>query len=139
MDVADRLEALDMLHRYGHCYDEGDFDGLAACFASDATFTIVGGIDGMPSTMTGREEIEAHMRARRAATAPAQRRHLITNVIIDPADDDRLPAASYLLLASTEDAALQLPVTGRYVDFLRRDGGRWVIEARTLTLDGSIG
>lgn len=138
MDVADRLAILDLLHRYGHCYDEGDFDALERCFAEDATFAISGGIGGMPAVMTGRAEIRERMEARRAATAGAQRRHLITNVIMDADGEDTVRAASYLLLGSTEDGQLHLPVTGRYTDVLVRQGGGWAIAERTLAMDGTI-
>lgn len=138
MDIADRVAIVDTLHRYGHCYDEGDFEGLGACFADDATFTIGGGIAGMPATMRGRSEILSRMTARREATAGSQRRHIITNVILDDDGEGRVRAASYLLLGSTEDGELRLPVTGRYVDVLVRDGSRWVIVDRTLTMDGQI-
>lgn len=141
MDTADRLAIIDVLHRYAHCYDEGDLDGLAALFTEDATFTIGGGaIGGMPSTMQGRAEIRESMGRRREATAAAQRRHLITNVIVDDIADDRAAAASYLLLGSTEDGALALPVTGRYTDELvRQADGTWRISRRELRLDGRIG
>lgn len=139
MDVSDRLSILDLLHRYGHCYDEGDFDALEACFTEDATFSITGGIGGMPAVMRGRAEIRERMAARRAATATAQRRHLITNVIMDAEGEGRVRAASYLLLGSTEDGRLHLPVTGRYVDLLERHGGGWAIAERRLAMDGSIG
>ena len=88
--------------------------------------------------MQGRAEISERMGARREATQPAQRRHIITNVILDAEGPDRVRAASYLLLGSTEDGALELPVTGRYADVLVRQGDRWVIADRTLTMDGSI-
>lgn len=138
MDVHDRLSIIDRLSRYGHAYDQGDLDALAACFTGNATFSIAGGIGGMPAVMRGREEIRARMAARREATAHAQRRHIITNVILDDDGPDRVRAASYLLLGSTEDGVLHLPVTGRYVDVLVRQGDGWAIAERTLTMDGNI-
>ncbi len=141
MHVEDRLLAIDLLHRYGHCYDEDDLDAMAACFTEDATFTIRGSIGGMPSVMRGREEIRATMGERKAATADAQRRHLTTNIILDevPGEPDRMTAACYLLVGSTEDGRLLLPVTGRYTDVLVRTADGWRFAERTLTLDAAMG
>lgn len=138
MDATDRLAAIDTLHRYGHAYDQGDFEMLGRCFTDDAIFTIDGGIGDMPTQMHGRDEIIATMQARRKVTAQAQRRHIISNVILDPDGSDRVLSASYLLLGSTQDGALQLPTTGRYSDVLARDGDHWAIAERTLRLDGQL-
>ena len=141
MNVEDRLLAMDLLHRYGHCYDQGDIDAMAACFTEDATFTINGSVGAMPTAIEGREAIRTAMGDRRAATAHAQRRHIITNVVLDPVDGDpdRIRAASYLLVGSTEDGTLHLPSTGRYTDVLSRAGDGWLIAERVLTLDSTIG
>ncbi|WP_370324178.1 nuclear transport factor 2 family protein [Euzebya sp.] len=138
MDITDRLDILDLISRYGHCYDEGDLDAMADCFTADATFEIRGGIAGMPAVMEGREAIRQAMGARRASTATAQRRHLITNAIVDADGPHRARTASYLLLGSTVEGSLHLPVTGRYADVVVRDGGRWRFAERVLTMDGAI-
>ncbi|WP_341251967.1 nuclear transport factor 2 family protein [Euzebya pacifica] len=141
MNVEDRLLAIDLLHRYGHCYDQGELDAMADCFTEDATFTINGSVGSMPTALEGRPAIRKAMGERRAATAHAQRRHLISNVILDevPGDPDRIHAASYLLVGSTEDGTLHLPSTGRYTDVLVRSGDGWLIAERVLTLDSTIG
>ncbi|MEO2104894.1 MAG: nuclear transport factor 2 family protein, partial [Actinomycetota bacterium] len=68
---------------------------------------------------------------------------LLSNVavILDevPGDPDRIHAACYLLVGSTEDGALHLPSTGRYTDVLVRSGDGWLIAERVLTLDSTIG
>lgn len=135
---ADRLAATDTLHRYGHAYDGGDFDMLGDCFTVDATFTIATTVGSMPSAMHGRQEIVSSMRRRREETQPAQRRHLISNVILDPTDSpDRLRARCYLLAASTE-SRLSLLSTGTYDDVLARTDEGWQIAERILTLDNTI-
>jgi hypothetical protein len=140
MDLADRLAIIDLVNRYGHTYDEGHVDAMGELFTPDGEFEIRGSIGGVPNVMRGREEIVAHMKARREATQPAQRRHLTTNVIVDPDGPDRARAACYLLLGTTTDGDLTLPVTGRYTDEVVRDGdGSWRFRRRLLTLDGSLG
>ena len=54
MNVEDRLLAIDLLHRYGHCYDQGELDAMADCFTEDATFTINGSVGSMPSDARSR-------------------------------------------------------------------------------------
>lgn len=139
LDADDRLAILDLLGRYGHTYDEGRVDALGDLFTEDGELEIRGRIGGMPAVMRGREEIVGHMRARWEATQPAQRRHVTTNLVIDETGAGRATAASYLLLGSTTDGALRLPVTGRYVDELEKGGdGRWRFRRRVLTLDGDL-
>lgn len=139
LSADDRLDIADLLNRYGHTYDEGGFDGLGDLFTEDGEFEIRGRISGMPSVLRGRDEIVAHMGARFDATRPAQRRHLTTNLVIDDAGPGRVTTACYLLLGSTVDGALSLPVTGRYLDDLTQgDDGRWRFRRRVLTLDGDL-
>ena len=40
---------LDLLHRYGHVYDQGQLDGLAGLFTHEAVSEFRPGIGGMPS------------------------------------------------------------------------------------------
>ncbi len=138
LDADDRLAITDLLSRYGHTYDEGDIGALGDLFTEDGEFEIHGRIGGMPSLLRGRADIVAHMGARREETLPAQRRHVTTNLVIDEAGPGRARTACYLLLGSTEDGALRLPVTGRYVDDLEKADGRWRFRRRVLTLDGAL-
>ena len=79
------------------------------------------------------------MSERREATQPAQRRHLATNVIIDATGDDTATVACYLLMGTTTDGQLTLPITGRYDDDLVKDDqGRWRFVKRVLTVDGAL-
>jgi 3-phenylpropionate/cinnamic acid dioxygenase small subunit len=136
----DRLAIIDLLSRYGHTYDEGRVEALGELFTEDGEFEIRGRIGGMPSVLRGRAEIVRHMTARRQATLPAQRRHVTTNLVVDDAGSGRASAACYLLLGSTADGTLQLPVSGRYVDDLEKgEDGRWRFRRRVLTLDGDLG
>lgn len=139
MDVADRVAILDLMARYAHSYDEGRLEELGPLFTAEAVFRFDPPIAGFPAELVGRDAIAGAMQARYAATAPAQRRHIITNVLIDPVTDDRAEVASYLLLGSTTDGVLNLPVTGRYTDVVVRDEGRWRYAERLLRLDARLG
>lgn len=139
MDVQDRLEILDLHHRYAHTYDEGHLDGLGVLFAEEATFEFRPAIGGFPDLLEGRDDIVHHMRERHAATRPAQRRHVITNLIVDDQSAASARTACYLLLGSTADDQLSLPVAGRYEDELVKRDGRWCFLSRILTLDARLG
>lgn len=140
MEVADRLAILDVLHGYGHAYDSGDWSALGDVFTIDACFEVLGTVGQMPSVLRGRDGIVAAMRSRRDEIAPAQRRHISTNVVIRAGTggaDAR--AGSYLLLASTNAGRVDLLTAGRYDDELRRDDdGRWRIASRRVTIDADM-
>lgn len=137
--VADRLAIHELFATYAHTYDQGRLDDLADLWTEDAVFEIRGSIGSMPTVMAGRDQIVAHMRARHEATRPVQRRHVITNVVVESLDGDTATAAATLLLGSTLDGLLSLPVTGRYEDELARVDGRWRIRRQVLTLDAPLG
>lgn len=139
MNVADRLEIIDLLHRYGHTYDEGHLDRLGELFAEDAVFEFRPAIGDFPDRLEGRAAIVERMSDRFAATRPAQRRHIITNVAVTEQGTDRASTACYLLLGSTTDGTLTLPVAGRYTDELVRQDGVWRFAHRVLTLDAALG
>lgn len=139
MDVQDRLEIFDLHHRYAHVYDGGHLEQLGDLFTEDATFEFSPAISGFPGRLEGRDDIVRHMRERYAATRPAQRRHVITNLVVDEQDGSAARTACYLLLGSTTDGELSLPVAGRYEDELVRSDGRWRFRRRRLTLDAQLG
>lgn len=137
-ELADRLEILELFPRYAHTYDEGRLDRLGELFTEDATFEIHGSIGAMPAVMEGRQGIVEHMSARYRETRPAQRRHIITNVVIEELTADTARIAAYLLLGTTSADQLSLPVTGRYTDDLRKVDGRWRIHRQVLRLDAAL-
>lgn len=137
-DLRDRLELHELFARYAWSYDEGRFDQLADLWTVDAQFEIRGGVGTMPTTMRGRDEIVTTMQARRSQTQPAQRRHLITNVVVEEVDGDRARASAYLVLGSTTDGVLSLPITGHYRNGYARVDGRWRIHRQVLTMDASL-
>lgn len=138
MDLVDRMAIHELFATYAHTYDQGRLDDLGRLWTVDSRFEIRGSIGDMPTVMSGRDEIVEHMRARHRATQPVQRRHVITNVVIEELDGDRARASAYLLLGSTADGVLAVDVTGRYEDELAKVGGTWRIHRQVLTLDGAL-
>jgi 3-phenylpropionate/cinnamic acid dioxygenase small subunit len=140
MDVEDRIAITDMLARYAHTYDAGDWDGLKQVFTHDAEYEILGQVGKMPSVMRGADEIVAAFRARREEIQPAQRRHLSTNLAIDAnGHPDSAIATSYLLLASTREGHFEVLAAGRYDDVLQKGtDGQWRIKRRTVAIDTNV-
>lgn len=136
--IVARLDIHQLFATYAHTYDEGRLDRLGELWTEDARFEIRGSIGGFPSLLSGRDEIVAHMRDRHAATQPAQRRHVITNVLIEQLDLSSARVSAYLLLGSTAEGRLSLPVTGRYEDELARTDEGWRIHRQVLTLDAFL-
>ena len=137
--VRDRLDALNVIARYAHCYDESEWDVMVGLFHSDAEFSIVGGsIDGVPSELHGSAAIVAAMRARRERTATSIRRHAVSTIDVVEQSASSLRARSYLLTASVDAGELRLLVSGRYDDLLAPDAaGRWRFRSRRVTVDAT--
>lgn len=140
VSVHDRLEVVNTLARYAHCYDESDWGGLAGLFHPDATFVVHGTvIDGVPETLAGRDAIVAALRGRRERTAASIRRHAVSTVDVVDQSVARMRVRSYLLTSSVDAGELNLVVSGRYEDVLESDEERcWRFRARTVRLDAVV-
>ena len=69
-------------------------------------------------------------------TQTDQRRHVLSNAIVQSASPDAAELSFYLTLYATKDRALRPVATGRYrVRFVSRDGREW-IRSIELVLDG---
>jgi hypothetical protein len=118
------------LARYCHTIDDGDLEGLGACFAPDAELNAFG------RTRNGRDAITALLA--KAVPPENRRKHLSSNVVIAIAapDADGEPRASVLsdFLFIAKDGSM---ITGRYVDEFVRLADGWVIAKRAIEINGS--
>lgn len=103
-----------------HCYHEGaterhaDFDGLAADFLRDHSFTRV-----VPdSPVTGMT-------------------HIVTNILIDFADDDHAFVESLHVAWCQMTDGVDATIGGRYLDTFERRDGRWGLTNRDVIFDWS--
>jgi SnoaL-like domain len=125
--LEDRAELQELAIRYFKSADDDDWDGLAACFASDASFNA----GGFPGGST-REEVIAFLKADRATMGATV--HTFNSMLLEFDGDD---SATGLIAAHLELARGGTTIFGaaRYHDkFVKRDG-RWQIlalELRTL-------
>jgi ketosteroid isomerase-like protein len=87
--AAARQAAIDTLHRFAWAFDEHDRNSLTACFTEDAvwTATISGHRD--LGTSEGRETVLRWLTSGWPAQAD-QRRHIVTNAVVDELDTDHL-------------------------------------------------
>lgn len=135
--IRDRFEVTELISRYGNCLDAGDFDALEALFAPDAVFRIV------PATsvpdLTGSRGIREAIERRWATVHEgAQRRHVMTNIVVESVDGDRATARTVLLVfevAKAPGSQVHSHGMGVYEDELVRIDGTWRFQTRVMTLD----
>ena len=135
--IAAKFEIAELISRYGNCLDAGDFDGLEAMFAPDAAFLVVPD-RGVPP-MRGRRVIRATLEQRWALVhRNAQRRHVMSNIVVESVDRDHARARTVLLVyevAKAPGSEIHLHGMGVYEDVLARKDGRWCFAERRLILD----
>ena len=129
-----REAVTDLLHRSAYALDQKQLPALEDCFAPEAVFTLV--IEGgdEPAQFAGRDAIMGLMKGALDVQTD-ERKHVISNIWYESEGDDEVTAVSYLTLMATENAVTRLITTGVYRDRLIRDGERWLIDERHLTLD----
>lgn len=122
MDLADRLELLELPGRYGDCIDGRDWPGLARIFTPDAVFDLtdlgVPLLEGLPAIQRFMDVDAAHPLT-----------HLMTNVYVDETPGGvRL---SSRIIATREDRRID---SGRYRDVVVKTPDGWRIQHRVFTL-----
>jgi hypothetical protein len=137
MDAAARRiiewDCQQVLTRFINCLDARDYEQLAALFAPDGAWFRPGG------PVRGPEAIHAALSAKPDPVGFAIR-HVITNVVVDPIDDDYAEAMTYLTVYRHEGALSgtgPVPLLGPYMvgistNKLVRLGAEWrIAEKRT--------
>jgi ketosteroid isomerase-like protein len=122
-----------VLTRFINCLDARDYEGLSACFAPDGVWFRPGG------PVRGPSAIHAAV-AGRPDPASLTIRHVISNIVVDPLDEDHAEAVTYLTVYRYEGAPSEkglAPLLGPYMvgvsaNKLVRVGTKWRIsEKRT--------
>lgn len=121
----DRLLICDRIARYGWAYDERDRQALAGCFTQDGVWE--GNVMGQQAVgpFRGREAI-ADFLSGFWGDQTDQRRHVLTNVVVEDVDGGQATAHAYLVLTSSSGGAM-IPVTaGPYrFELAHGDDGVW--------------
>jgi hypothetical protein len=119
------------LYAYGTALDYGDRDLFLGCFTADAEYTVdlrlnpEGGF-----ACRGHGELTTYFDGHTHAPA-AWHKHVTVNPMV-VCDGDTARATSYILRVDPAPGSGPATVlgSGRYVDTLVRDGGRWRIRTR---------
>jgi hypothetical protein len=120
-------------------FDEEDEAMMRDAFTPDADFYFYLSTSDDPIVFEGREAVmDLFLGAIADQTPDEQRRHVTTNVVVDPIDRHTATVTSYLSLMVSLDPTQppELRATGVYTDtvVLGRDG-EWRIKERILRLD----
>ncbi len=124
--LADRLLCGERVARYGWAYDERDREALAACFTVDAVWegSLLGTTPVGP--ITGSTRI-ADWLAAFWPQQPDQRRHVLTNVVLD-LTGSTATAHAYLVLLSSQGGTTSVVSAGPYrFQLERQDDGAWLL------------
>lgn len=121
------IQIPNLLYRYANAIDAGHIDDAAALFDHGAV--LVGG-----KRIEGREAIAEMWRnwIRLYADGTPRTRHLVTNPMIELADDSTSARcrSQWTLLQATTNFPLQVVATGRYDDRFTQIAGDWYFAER---------
>ena len=134
--IADRFEITELISRYGNCLDAGDFDGMESLFVPDAVFRIVP--DTATPDLRGSKAIRDAVERRWAVVHEgAQRRHVMSNIVVDVSGDAATARTVLLVYEVAKAPGSQVKVHGMgvYEDTLTRSDGAWRFRERVLFLD----
>ena len=115
-------------------YDERDVPRMTECFTPEATMVLnIGGTETL-GPFVGRDAVIKHITDHHEIQED-QRRHLVTNAVIEPLNDEEANVTSYLTLIVTDGDGVRLQATGVYRDRFMRGEHGWRISYRHLDLD----
>lgn len=122
--VAARLQIAEAFYRFGIAHDEARTDVVGSCFTQDAVFEVARG-QGEPFVHDqGRARIIRRITGILAEQAD-QRRHCITNVLVESLSADRASAIAYGQVSVAADG-LTLGASVLYVaELVREADGCW--------------
>ena len=119
--LADRVLIAERMHRYGWAFDERQEEALGECFTESAIWqaNIMGTSTIGP--FNGKSEIMNFMKGFWPNQLD-QRRHNITNVIVESQSEKAVSIMAYLVLMSASEKGLKPVTTGFYkVEMLKLD------------------
>ena len=131
LQQADRMEIAELVARFCHFSDYGDWAALETCFTED----VVTCIDGTPQYVGVAAQV-GHAR-NSADWTDGQNRHVALNLWIEP-DGEVAARAHYYLLNFVCGRAIgeaRIVVSARMTDHVVRSAGGWRIARRELVPD----
>ncbi len=128
-EIEDREEIRELYVRYALTIDEDRREDWVACFTDDGVFE-----SPRLGRYAGREALLKFTRVYKESQAGARVRHIVSNISLQ-LDGDRATGTCYLIYYHTKDRKTELAAVGGYRDKLRKVGGRWLFESRTVFID----
>lgn len=133
--VADRLMIEDAFNHWAIGYDEGNLDVLRTLFTERGTLEATRASAARVWVNTGADEIIAAVKRDRASQSD-QRRHAISNVVLNALDGKRASAAAYGVVTVAAADDLYLGATVLYVgDLEKQADGTWRFTKLVIGLD----
>lgn len=132
--LADRILIAERMHRYGWAFDERQEEALSECFTESATWqaSIMGTSKIGP--FNGKSEIINFMKGFWPNQLD-QRRHNITNVIVENQSEKAASVMAYLVLMSASAQGLKPVTTGFYKVEMVKSDGTWKIQTLLVGFD----
>jgi len=125
----DRLEMLDLIHRYNWSADARDVPATLAEYTADGAIT--GDFAAGPGPSFGADL------ARVFASEGTLKRHVACNVRVAPGDAASVVVA-YVLLVVEAGAAPAVAATSVIRDELRKEDGRWKVHRHRVRIDPGL-
>ncbi|MBX3528988.1 MAG: nuclear transport factor 2 family protein [Rhizobiaceae bacterium] len=127
LTAEDRVEIGELLARYNQAIDHFEAEEWASLFTQDGVLSANGTVRA-----SGRERLAAYVASRREAGGP-HIRHVLTNIVIDPAEQGARVRA-YVLAFRIDDWTGIPYVLGEYDDELVRERGAWRFRLRRMNV-----
>ena len=128
--IEDKLAIEELIARYNHSIDGGDYGTWLDCWSEDAVMDGVGQYrTGIAAIREFANSYEANHRSRINGL-----RHFTVNIISE-INGDEATSRSYLQLTRTETKGAQIIFTGRYEDTLIKREGKWRFQSRKFIQD----
>ena len=137
--VVDRLMIEELFARWGIGYDERRGEVIRSLFTSDAVLEILQGSSKPMLKVSGADAIVGVLT--RAQTGQAdQRRHLISNIVIDRLDGHAATALAYAIVAIAKDGQLSMGATVIYrAELAKGSDGMWRFGHLVIGMDAYAG
>lgn len=134
LTIEDKFEIQELVARFAHCSDYGDWAGLEALYVPE----IVTEMEGLPMRYEGVAAQIEHAKESASQTG-GKNRHYHFNLLIEEQDGEVF--ANYFIVNVNAGAApmtAQIVVTGRHRDTVVRTDAGWRFSRRFLTFDQSF-
>lgn len=136
--VAARMQISEAFSRFGVAHDEARTDVVGSCFTQDAVFEVAQGQGAAFVYYEGRETIIARLTGIIAEQGD-QRRHAMTNVLVESLTSDTASAIAYGVVPVAADG-LTLGATVLYVADLKKEAdGVWRFSYFYIGMDNYAG